>query len=224
MTATDIAVASGLAHGFGTGSLLFQHVDLRIAANSSVAITGPSGVGKTTLLSIVGGAMPATGGSVCYRWLNVGTKRLSPIAWVLQTSNAFGNRSTLANIAMPALLAGVKPDEARKRVVDVATTLGIDHLLETKARRLSGGELQRVGIARSIASEPDLLIADEPTGQLDSESSSAVIAALLEARRGMGEPDSRRHGFAIIVATHDERLAAACDRRFELTAEGLVAW
>ena len=195
MTATDIAVASGLAHGFGTGSLLFQHVDLRIAANSSVAITGPSGVGKTTLLSIVGGAMPATGGSVCYRWLNVGTKRLSPIAWVLQTSNAFGNRSTLANIAMPALLAGVKPDEARKRVVDVATTLGIDHLLETKARRLSGGELQRVGIARSIASEPDLLIADEPTGQLDSRVQQRRNSGLVGGSAGHGRTGLKKARF-----------------------------
>ncbi len=214
---TDLVSCIDVGHRFGSRRELFGGVDLTIGRHDSVAITGPSGVGKSTLLSFIGGiASPDLGVVRHSQPARKGVERLSSIAWVLQTGNVLGNRSVLSNIALPAVLAGQARGVAASRAEAVASQLGIDSLLNNRARTLSGGELQRVSIARSLASSPDLILADEPTGQLDTTTSETVVEALLGA--------SSPHRPAVVVVTHDLRVAQACERHYELTSTGLQQW
>jgi putative ABC transport system ATP-binding protein len=196
-------------------------VDIELAIGEFVAIMGPSGSGKSTLLHVVGGLEPATSGEIWLRGQRV--DRLSTAAWavlrrqhigfVFQFFNLLSNMTVADNVELPALLAGATPRQARKRREELLAELGIADKAGAAPARLSGGEQQRVALARALANEPSLLLADEPTGNLDSSNTRDVVRRLRRAHAG---------GQAILMVTHDARVASLADRVINLF-DGMVA-
>ena len=196
-------------------------VDIELAAGEFAAIMGPSGSGKSTLLHVLGGLEPATSGEIWLRGRRV--DRLSTAGWailrrrhvgfVFQFFNLLSNMTVADNVELPALLAGATPRQARKRREELLTDLGIADKAGTAPGRLSGGEQQRVALARALANEPSLLLADEPTGNLDSSSTRDVLRLLRRAHD---------RGQTILMVTHDARVASLADRVINLF-DGMVA-
>ncbi|HEV2931498.1 MAG TPA: ABC transporter ATP-binding protein [Streptosporangiaceae bacterium] len=196
-------------------------VDIEFAAGEFVAIMGPSGSGKSTLLHVLGGLEPATAGEI---WL-LGQRvdGLSTAGWailrrrhvgfVFQFFNLLSNMTVADNVELPALLAGATPRQARKRREELLAELGIADKAGAAPTRLSGGEQQRVALARALANEPSLLLADEPTGNLDSTNTRDVLRLLRRAHAD---------GQAILMVTHDARVASLADRVINLF-DGMVA-
>jgi putative ABC transport system ATP-binding protein len=196
-------------------------VTLEVDKGEFVAIMGPSGSGKSTLLHMLGGLEPATTGEI---WLNEqridnltakqwAILRRRHIGFMFQFFNLLSNMTVADNIELPALLAGATPRQARRRREDLLDALGLAEKAAVAPSRLSGGEQQRVALARALANEPTLLLADEPTGNLDSASSRDVMKLLTKAHR---------NGQAILLVTHDARVASRADRVINLF-DGMVA-
>lgn len=206
-------VIDRVGHEFA-GASIFSQVTASIDGPTSAAVMGPSGVGKSTLLAIIGGLIDPAEGRVSFESGDREIDRAGiSISWVLQTTNAFANKSVVANVAAPLTLANLDPREADDRSRRLVDRLGLGDRSEAKARRLSGGELQRLGIARALASRADLILADEPTGQLD-EALSEEVAGLMLAEL----PEES----TLIVVTHDPVVAGLCATVLELTATGMV--
>jgi len=196
-------------------------ISLSIRRNEYLAIMGPSGSGKSTLLHVLGGLEPATSGEIWLRGQRV--DGLSTAAWailrrqhigfVFQFFNLLSNMTVADNVELPALLAGATPRQARKRREELLTELGISDKADAAPARLSGGEQQRVALARALANEPSVLLADEPTGNLDSSNTRDVLRLLRRAHAG---------GQAILMVTHDARVASLADRVINLF-DGMVA-
>ncbi|MFT3852260.1 MAG: ATP-binding cassette domain-containing protein [Ilumatobacteraceae bacterium] len=205
-------IVDDLGHSY-SDRWVFRHVNCCFADDSSIAIVGPSGVGKTTFISLVGGLIKAQEGSVRVRTAaSEAPPAPSDIAWVLQTTNAFPNRSTHANIAAPMILRGWSKTEADRAAQVALARVGLESSSDEPARHLSGGELQRLSIARAVAMRAPIVIADEPTGQLDDETTRHVLDLLTAGRH---------HPSLLIVVTHDPIVAAACDQQWRLGADGL---
>ena len=195
----------------GSGRAAVDDVALGVEAGEFVAVIGPSGCGKSTLLHLLGGLDRPTAGEV---WL-AGRRvdRLSETAWavlrrrqvgfVFQIFNLVANLSVADNIELPALLAGVRPRPARARREELLADLGLTDAADEAPMRLSGGQQQRVALARALVNRPAILLADEPTGSLDSEATRDVLD-LLRAYHGAGQ--------TMLIVTHDPRVAAAADR------------
>jgi putative ABC transport system ATP-binding protein len=196
-------------------------VDVELGIGEFVAIMGPSGSGKSTLLHVLGGLEPATSGEIWLRGRRV--DGLSTAAWailrrqhigfVFQFFNLLSNMTVADNVELPALLAGATPRQARKRREELLAELGIPGKADAAPARLSGGEQQRVALARALANEPSVLLADEPTGNLDSSNTRDVLRLLRRAHDG---------GQAILMVTHDARVASLADRVINLF-DGMVA-
>jgi putative ABC transport system ATP-binding protein len=190
-------------------------VDIELGIGEFVAIMGPSGSGKSTLLHVLGGLEPATSGEIWLRGQRV--DGLSTSAWailrrqhigfVFQFFNLLSSMTVADNVELPALLAGATPRQARKRREELLTELGISDKADAAPARLSGGEQQRVALARALANEPSVLLADEPTGNLDSSNGGAVMELLRELHR---------NGATICMVTHDPRYAEHADRTVAL--------
>jgi len=197
-------------------------VDIELGIGEFVAIMGPSGSGKSTLLHVLGGLEPATSGEIWLRGQRV--DGLSTAAWailrrqhigfVFQFFNLLSNMTVADNVELPALLAGATPRQARKRREELLTELGISDKADAAPARLSGGEQQRVALARALANEPSVLLADEPTGNLDVEAGAGVLELL---RAGADE------GRAVVLVTHEHAAASMADRVLRLDAGQLVA-
>ncbi|GIW19928.1 MAG: ABC transporter ATP-binding protein [Chloroflexota bacterium] len=200
---------SGVAHRYGNGPIVLVDVDLEVEADDTLAIVGPSGSGKTTLLSIMGGLLQPTEGEVVLDGFVVGREELpsGSLSWIFQTINLLGRRTALDNVALGLLALGYSVDEARERARTMLETVGLRGLEDRPAMTLSGGEAQRVGVARALVGRPRYVLTDEPTGQLDRSTSLLVADALFTARPA---------GTAIVVASHDPLLADRCRRRYEL--------
>jgi putative ABC transport system ATP-binding protein len=196
-------------------------IDLDIAIGEFVAIMGPSGSGKSTLLHVLGGLAPATSGEIWLRGQRVdglstahwAILRRRHIGFVFQFFNLLSNMTVADNVELPALLAGASPRQARKRREELLAELGIADKAGAAPARLSGGEQQRVALARALANEPSLLLADEPTGNLDSSNTRDVLRLLRRVHAG---------GQAILMVTHDARVASLADRVINLF-DGMVA-
>ena len=196
-------------------------VDIEVGIGEFVAIMGPSGSGKSTLLHVVGGLEPASRGQIWLRGQRV--DQLSTAGWALlrrrhigfvfQFFNLLSNMTVADNIELPALLAGATVRQARKRREELLAELGLTEKASAAPARLSGGEQQRVALARALANEPSLLLADEPTGNLDSTNTRDVLRLL---RR------THDNGQAILLVTHDARVASLADRVISLF-DGMVA-
>jgi putative ABC transport system ATP-binding protein len=196
-------------------------VDIEVGSGEFVAIMGPSGSGKSTLLHMLGGLERATRGEIWLRGRRV--DRLSTAAWailrrrhigfVFQFFNLLSNMTVADNVELPALLAGATPRQARRRREELLGELGLAGQAGAAPARLSGGEQQRVALARALANEPSLLLADEPTGNLDSTNTRDVLR-LLQRTHDRGQ--------AILLVTHDARVASRADRVLHLF-DGMVA-
>jgi len=196
-------------------------VDLELAIGEFIAIMGPSGSGKSTLLHVLGGLAPATSGEIWLRGQRVdglstagwAIMRRRHIGFVFQFFNLLSNMTVADNVELPALLAGASPRQARRRREELLAELGIADKAGVAPARLSGGEQQRVALARALANEPSLLLADEPTGNLDSSNTRDVLRLLRRVHA---------NGQAILMVTHDARVASLADRVINLY-DGMVA-
>jgi lipoprotein-releasing system ATP-binding protein len=211
----------GIGHAYVRGRWVLRDVDLEVAAGESVALVGPSGSGKTTLLSIVGLLQRPSEGTVSLdgRQVSAGGRGRSGLlgevfAWVFQSVNTLRHRSALDNTALGLLARGLRRGDAEAAAAEALHRVGLAGFETTPVETLSGGELQRVCIARAVAARPRFLLADEPTGQLDRSTSDRVLDALWQARGSET---------AVVIATHDPDAAARCDRVLRLIDGRVVA-
>jgi putative ABC transport system ATP-binding protein len=178
-----------------------------------IALTGESGSGKTTLLHLLAGLDVPTSGAVTWPGLSLRGDRPVGIGVVFQAPSLLPALDVTDNVALPLLLAEVPPDEARRRAHDALDQLGLGALRAAAPDELSGGQGQRVAIARVLAGEPALVLADEPTGQLDHRTAEHVLDVLLAAVDALGA--------ALVVSTHDPAVADRLDERWSMT-DGLL--
>jgi len=203
---------------FGPRTVL-NGVSLELTPGEFVAITGESGIGKSTLLNVVAGLEPVDAGRVVFMGQELtrmdddalALLRRDRFGFVFQAFHVLPHLTVLQNVNLPLLLRKEdRPEKARA----ILSSVGLAGREASMPRELSGGELQRVAIARALVGDPVLVLADEPTGNLDPENARQVLALLLA--------QARERGAAGILATHAEWAAAQCDRRFRLTAAGLI--
>lgn len=202
-------VLTGVSHRYRDGPCVLDDVNLTIERGGSVAIIGPSGSGKTTLLSIMGGLLSPSAGTIEFDGRPLVDRDPGLITWVFQGINLLSHRSVADNVGLGLGAVGSSTVSNRDQAVERALkAVGLAELSPVRAMRLSGGQAQRIGIARAMVGRPGYVIADEPTGQLD-HATSQVIADLLVT--------SRPTGTSVVVATHDLNLAERCARRLALT-------
>ena len=205
--------AAARVHGTGATAVeALRGVDLQVAAGELVAVMGPSGSGKSTLLTLAGGLDTATSGEVLVEGVplsgldaaGLAQLRRRSVGYVFQELNLLPALTAAENVALPLELDGVRAREARLRALRALDELELSSLAGRFPDDLSGGEQQRVAIARALANAPRVLLADEPTGNLDVATSDRVFAELLHAVRGQG--------VAALIATHNPELAGRMDR------------
>ena len=222
----DVLHVTSLTRSFNQGGAVIQvlrGVDLHVGHGEIVALLGPSGSGKSTLLQAVGlleggfdGSFMIVGEEAA-RLDNEGRTRLrrDAIGFVYQFHHLLPDFSAVENVVLPQLIAGTGRHDAEARAASLLSSLGLSERLTHKPSQLSGGEQQRVAVARALANAPALILADEPTGNLDEATADVVLAEFLRLVRG--------EGAAALVATHNERLAAKMDRVVRLHEGRLVA-
>ncbi len=221
---TSVLQARGLRKHYGTGEGLVRSVDgvdLDIRAGETVAVMGPSGCGKSTLLHLLGGLDRPSAGEV---WLNgrriddIGEKALArmrrtDVGFVFQAFHLMEELTAVENIELPALLAGRTPRAARRRAEELLEQVGLADRGRFLPSALSGGQRQRVAVARALSNEPLVVLADEPTGNLDSAATLDVLQ-LFEGLHHAGQ--------TLVIVTHDARVAATADRMFAMRDGALV--
>jgi lipoprotein-releasing system ATP-binding protein len=211
--------ARGLAKEFRDGARevrVLSDVTLDIAPGERVAVVGESGVGKSTLLHILGGLDRPTRGEVRIGDINLAScdekqlarMRNEHIGFVFQFHHLLSDFTALENVMMPGLIGGLAPAEAREVAAQLLDRVGLSARLEHRPGELSGGEQQRVAVARAIVRGPAIVLADEPTGNLDPATAEEIEALLVELNRD--------EGITFVIVTHSERLAASMDRRLLL--------
>jgi putative ABC transport system ATP-binding protein len=190
-------------------------VSLKIAEGEWVAIVGPSGSGKSTLMNVIGCLDQPTSGSYKLDGLEVARMndrelarvRNRKIGFVFQTFNLLARTTALANVELPLVYAGQA--DRRKRAMAVMEQVGLGERIHHRPNELSGGQQQRVAIARALVNDPAIILADEPTGNLDSKSGAEIMALFRQMHDPQGE---REHGMTIIMVTHDPDIALQCER------------
>ncbi|GGK56842.1 ABC transporter ATP-binding protein [Ornithinimicrobium pekingense] len=219
-TSGAVLTARDLRRTFGTGAAqvhALAGVDLEVPAGRLTVVRGPSGSGKTTLLNLLGGLDRPTSGEVVLddgRVLSalperdVLAVRRERIGYVFQSFGLVPVLSAAENVEVPLRLQRTAPVERAKRVAEVLELVGLGRHATQRPYELSGGQQQRVGIARALVSRPDILIADEPTGQLDSETAGTIMDLLVEL--------THSRGIASVVSTHDAVLIGRADQLVEL--------
>jgi len=216
ITATDVAISvKGVSKTYGTGATAVRalhEVDLAVTRGEVLLMMGPSGSGKTTLLSIMGAILTASSGSVRLNGEEVVGRperelpriRLAHIGFVFQGFNLFPALSASENVALALDVRGISGREARTRAIAALESVEMSHKAESYPADLSGGQKQRVAIARALVGDPSIVLADEPTAALDSQSGATVLDLL----RHLAERRNR----AVVMVTHDHRAAAYADR------------
>ena len=202
---------------------VFEAVSLELAAGEYVAILGESGIGKSTLLNAIAGLEAADAGEVLFEDMNLKTMdddkltllRREHFGFVFQAFHVLPHLTLLQNVGLPLLLRGKERNRIEDKSRQMLSAVGLAGRENSMPRELSGGELQRVAIARALVGDPKLVLADEPTGNLDPENARQVLELL--------RLQVKARGAAGILATHSEAAAATCYRRYRLTSEGLTS-
>ncbi|MEU8514401.1 ABC transporter ATP-binding protein [Kitasatospora sp. NPDC048722] len=219
--AQAVVELSGVHKEFGDARAL-DGVDLTIRPGEAVAVMGPSGCGKSTLLNMVAGLDRPTSGTVRVHGQDLGRLdetglalfRRRHVGMIFQFFNLIDDLPALDNVALAAQLTGTTAKQARRRALELLDELGVAHRKDTYPATLSGGERQRVAVARALMNRPALLLADEPTGALDSRSGEQVMDLLI---------DLNQIGQTLLIVTHDPNLATRCAGRLVEMADGRVA-
>lgn len=205
----------GVTKSFGSLQVL-KGIDLRIEKGEIVSIVGPSGAGKTTLLQILGTLDKPDSGSVVVDGIEtstLSTNKLSEfrnmhLGFVFQFHQLLPEFTAIENIMIPAYIAGMKPKEARSRAEELLEFMGLSDRATHKPNELSGGEKQRVAVARALMNNPAVILADEPSGSLDSKNKEELHKLFFELRDKFGQ--------TFVIVTHDETLATLTDRTIHL--------
>ena len=219
-----IIVTRGIKREYDMGGEVvraLRGVDVAIGRNEYVAIMGPSGSGKSTLMNIIGCLDTPTAGEY---WLNgtlvsrmtddeLARVRNKEIGFVFQTFNLLPRATALHNVELPLVYAGVSADERKRRAKHALEQVQLEHRMDHKPNELSGGQRQRVAIARALVNNPSILLADEPTGNLDSQTSEEIMKVFEELAN---------HGQTVIMVTHEPDIAAHA-RRVVVLRDGLVS-
>jgi ABC-type lipoprotein export system ATPase subunit len=215
MTAETLVACQGLARTYGSGAtatVALHDATCAVHAAEQIAITGPSGSGKSTLLHLMAGLDDPTAGHV--GWPAIGNRdalRPGPVAMVFQGPSLLPALSIGENVALPLQLEGMREDDARAHARTALAALDLVELADKLPEEISGGQAQRVAVARVLAGSPRLILADEPTGQLDRHNADAVIDVLLHA--------AASHSAALVISTHDPHVADRIATRW-IVADG----
>ena len=207
--------AENLTKIYGSGDTAVTalgHVNLKVETGEFVAVMGPSGCGKSTLLHLLGGLDRPSEGGVSIDGTAIAdmkdddlTKlRRRKMGFIFQFFNLIPVLNAVENASLPVTLDGVKPPEAKKRAAEWLTRFGLGDRLTSRPDQLSGGQQQRVAVARALVAEPALILADEPTGNLDTRSGDEIAALLRQV--------TKEYGRTVVMVTHDPRIAAYADR------------
>jgi ABC-type lipoprotein export system ATPase subunit len=200
----------------GTSLIVLEDITLKIQEGQLIVVRGPSGSGKTTLLNMIAGILPPTSGQIFFKGVDLsqlGLKelaafRLKYLGYLFQHWNLLPFLTARENIGMPSKILGTTNLVRQQKVATIARSLGIFDRLDNKAEELSGGQKQRVALARALINDPTLLLADEPTSSLDTQTRSEMVA-ILEDRK-------RRNNLSMLITTHDPYLAEVADRIYTL--------
>lgn len=211
----------GITKSFGSLQVL-RGIDLTIERGEAVSIVGPSGAGKTTLLQIMGTLDKPDSGSIRLNGIEVnrlGEKKLSAfrnkeIGFVFQFHQLLPEFTALENVTIPALIQGVSAGTARKQAQEMLDMLGLSERAAHKPAELSGGEKQRVAVARALINHPSVVLADEPSGSLDTQNKEELHRLFFDLRDKLGQ--------TFVIVTHDEGLAAQTDRTIHLVDGQIV--
>ena len=222
-----------LKKGFGSKTFntrieVLKGINLKINKGELVALMGPSGCGKSTLLNIIGGLLPADSGKIelsntTEESFEYGTEkpnkvvdvRRNGVGWIFQDFHLVEHLTALDNVAMALEISGIEQELAEEKAKTALTTVGLGDRIEFGAEQLSGGQRQRVAVARAIAGSRPLLLADEPTGNLDAESGNDIMKLFKLLRKGSNP-------ISVLMVTHDPNLASQADRML-LMKDGVVA-
>ncbi len=209
---------SGVRKKYNTGKVAFEAlrgIDLTIGTNEYIGIMGPSGSGKSTLMNILGCLDVPSSGEYLLEGINVrdlssndlAEIRNKKVGFVFQAFNLLPYATAFENIEIPLLFAGIKGKERKKRVLELLAQVGLADKANNKPTEMSGGEMQRTAIARALANKPNLILADEPTGNLDSKSGGEIIKLFEQLWND---------GHTIIIITHDRNIGAKCQKLIKL--------
>jgi ABC-type lipoprotein export system ATPase subunit len=219
MSEPPLLRASGLRKTYRIGSRsvdVLRGVDLTVGAGEFVALRGASGAGKSTLLHLLGGLDRPNHGEVHFRSQSLAALtdgelaklRVGNIGHIFQAYHLLPELDALENVCLPARVARLDAAEAERRAWELLKRVGLEHRLEHRPAELSGGEQQRVAIARALVNQPQLILADEPTGNLDSQTGEEILNLLCELRT--------ERNATLVIATHDSRVAVRAPRVVEL--------
>ncbi len=205
------------------GVYVLKGISLSILKGEMIAIIGPSGAGKSTLLHILGGLDRPTEGSVTYGGVNIATMsdtalaefRNKKVGFIFQFHHLLPEFTAAENVAMPAFIHGERLTKALQRARELLDEVGLAHRSDHHPSELSGGEQQRVAVARSLINQPSIILADEPSGNLDSKNAAQLHTLLHDL--------NTQHGITLVIVTHNAELAAKANKIIKLI-DGLIDW